>query len=264
MTPPRPGAEGSAGAWQHLLDAARAAQVPTLAVASEDVARLRTVLDLTPEAEAALALGWPIRPLEVGGVLLFPDLTELTEALQRATGWPRHCLPLCLPQPEALAWDLHDGSAPLIEPGLPARRTPAYADLQALADDVQGWIRTAPPLHRVESRIGVDPQAFASLTEHLPPGWTSRWPFARVLPLPELRATLEAELRLNRRTTWLSATAVAASPFLGWALGHLVHQEWLGVGMALLVVGGVPSLLLMQAQGRAARVHAGLKSLPHA
>jgi hypothetical protein len=252
-------------AWQHLLEAAELAQIPVLAVPAEDVERLRPFLDLTPDAEAALARGWPIRPLQIAGVQLCPDLTELTEALQRATGWPRHCLPLSLPQPEALAWDLHDGSVPLLEPGLPPRRSPGYADLQALADDAQGWLTAAvqPSVHHVESHIGLDPEVFADLTARLVPGWTSRWPFLRVLPLPELRATLEAELRLNQRTSWFCGFAVAASPFLGWALGHIVHQEWLGVGLALLVVGGVPSLLLMQAQRRAARVQAGLKTLPY-
>ncbi len=248
--------------WQVLLASAVQRGMHSLAVSDEDFARLRTCVDLTPEAEQCLRLGWPVRPLQIGSVAMFPDLEELIEAMQKAPHWPRHCLPLVLPQPETLAWDLLDGTVPMIEPGLPLMRSPGYDSLPTLLEDASVWLQLVPDAAKlqVESRVGVQVGTFEALTLNLAPGWNSRWPFQRVVPLPELKAMLQSELKLNQRTALVCALAVAVAPLLGWMLGHMVQQEWLGVGLALLVMGGVPSLLLMQAQGRARRVQAALRS----
>jgi hypothetical protein len=251
----------AAESWRELLAAAAEHGVHALPVSDEDLARLRTCVDLSTEAEEVLRLGWPVRPLPIGSVALCPDLLELTEAMQKAPAWPRHCLPLALPQPETVAWDLLDGTVPLLEPGQPLKRSPGYESLALLVEDALAWLQLVADeaILPVESRVGVPVAVFEALTLQMAPGWSSRWPFQRVVPLPELKATLQAELKLNQRTAFVCAVAVAMSPFLGWMLGHLVQQEWLGVGLALLVVGGVPSLLLMQAQGRAKRVETALK-----
>lgn len=251
-------------AWQRLLQAADRRGIASLPVDAAALKRLREHVDLSAAAIELLGTGWPIRPLTVGTTDLLPDVVELTEALQRNPGWPRDILPLAAPQPAAPGLDLQDGSVVVVTPGTPHQRAAGWPDLPAFMDDVTTWLELVPPESAivVQPRCGVPDANLAALTARLGASWRERWLFRTVQSLGELRAALSSELLLNQRTARVATVIIALSPLLGWGVGTLAHQPWAGVALALLVVGGVPSLLLLQAQRRAAALAKALRALP--
>ncbi len=234
---------------QGLRATAMAHDRPFLLVAPADLANLRTRVDLGPLAEAWLHFGTPVEPLVVGEKRVMMQAYALIERLATLPDWPRHLLPVGEVGSQGLL-ALDERSGRIVE--VAAGETLARTEPLTLLAELDAWLQCVAPaqFRPIRAYFAVDPSALTLLESQLGADWRERWLFQGLQPLADVRAQLEATLRLNRGTARICTLITAAAPLLGWWLGKVAtpDQPWLGVGLALLVVGGVPGWLWAQAQ----------------
>lgn len=267
-------------AWRQLAEACTAAGRPFLRATQGTISRLRQRLDLPEDVIALLQLGTPVEPLVVGDRRLLIQWAELADQLDAWGQWPRHLLPFGAVggAPAAataiLAMDMaHGGACTVAVSGWQSQGAPGTVpalsvcrDVPELLRDLRAWVECDASRHQHFARAfaGLDELAWRSLDASLGPTWPSRWLFASLRPLAEVRAVLAAERRAALLMNRGCAVVMALAPCAGWWAGQQVAppQPWQGLGLAMLVLGGVPSWLYAHTRQEHRALSRLLSSLP--
>lgn len=110
---------------------------------------------------------------------------------------------------------------------------------------------------------GLKPGFVVGRRLRLQPGWRWRPGGRGLLSVAAARAETQAALRRAERTARACTWVIGLSLVAGFGLGYLVEppQPWVGLAVAALVIGGVPSLLLASVLRDAARLRQALRDL---
>jgi len=226
----------------------KAAQSKGLAfepVSPEVLAMLGRLLGHAAGWEALLAHGWPERAIQVGGAHFLPPLPGL---MGRVASPGEGIFPLQTDSPTPLAVRWSDGALVRLQADAPPEVLGQAAEAVA---DLALWLEVVQPSDWVamDGEQALTRAAVGRLSQRLGLEWRQRPVFARVETTAEVTARLQVALRRSERIVKVCGVVCGLAPILGYFLGNAVQppQPWVGVAVAALVVGGVPSLLLASA-----------------
>ena len=216
--------------------------------------------DLSDRMAAALAAGWPQSPMQFVGTIAFGDPAALVRDL--GTDWPPHLLPLGRRGSEALGWDARLDRVMVLSFG---QLRCEHASLEEWLTLVAAWQKLAG--RAASTQVGgwtaVDSKTWLRLVQGLPPAHLQSWTLTATGGAEQVAERLSQERRQALGTARWAGFVVALAPLGGWWLGAVQQppQPQLGAGLAALVVGGAPSLLMGQAMLRARQLKIQLRQV---
>lgn len=110
---------------------------------------------------------------------------------------------------------------------------------------------------------GLAPGFIIGRRQRLQPGWRWRHAPRGLVSVAAMRVETEAALAKAQRMALACKVLIGLGLLAGYGLGYLVEppRPWVGVAVAGLVIGGVPSLLLVSVLRDAARLRSALADL---
>lgn len=245
--------------WSELLQRITQAGVacPPLTGAAVDA----LPLDIAQPAAELLAKGWPAQQLHIGTCRWGGPIGELLAGLP--VDWPRHLLPMARRGGEALGWDPRTNQVVVVGGGQGLEVTgPLAASLAVVA----GWLQHG---HGRETwgtpgHAALPSAEYEALRAEVGGVAMDSWLLRGVCEVPALRRVLGQQRRQAMATARWTSVVVGLAPVLGWVGGTLLNppRPALAGTLALLVVGGAPSVLMAVAMRRAVQLAQQLERLP--
>ncbi len=245
-------------AWAALMAQARQLGLSCPAPTAEWLERWPC--DLSDRMAALLADGWPQAALELGSSTVFGDPAQLVAGL--GTDWPPHLLPLARRGAEALGWDARLDRVMVLSTGQLRCEYPSLDEWLTL---VTAWLQLAgrAPLAQAGAWTAVDSKTWARLAQGLPAALLQSWTLTATAGAEQVAERLRQERRQALATARWAGVVVGVAPLGGWFLGAAQDppQPALAAGLAALVVGGAPTLLMGQAMKRARQLTVQLQQV---
>lgn len=234
-------------AWAALMAQARQAGLACPVPTAEKLERWPC--DVSERMAALLAVGWPDAPLQLGSTVVFGDPVALVSGL--STDWPPHLLPLARRGAEALGWDARLDRVMVLSLG---QLRCEHDSLDAWLVLVAAWLQLAGRAPQAEAGAwtAVDSKTWLRLGQAVPPPLLQSWTLMATAGADQVAERLGQQRRQALATARWASLVVGLAPIGGWFLGAAQHppQPALAAGLAALVVGGAPSLLMGQAMLR--------------
>jgi hypothetical protein len=218
-------------------------------------------LDVSQPAVELLQAGWPRHACAVGTCTWGGPIGELLHGLP--LDWPRHLLPLARRGGEVLGWDARTNQVHLV--GRAATPQPMGA-LSSFLEVVAGWIDVChgQSMWQAPPHVALPAATWEALRLRVGGVALDGWLLQGVCDLETLRVVLRRQRRQAMGTARWTSIVVGLAPLVGWFGGTLMHppQPALAGGLALLVVGGAPAILMGVAVRRVAQLTQYIDRLP--
>lgn len=245
-------------AWAAWMAQARQAGHSCPAPTAEQLERWPC--DVSDRMAALLADGWPQSPIMIGSCTVFGDPVALVGGL--GTDWPPHLLPLARRGAEALGWDARLDRVMVLSAG---QLRCEYHSLDEWLTLVATWVQLAgrAPQSQAGAWTAVDSRTWARIVQGLPEGLLKSWTLTATAGSEQVADRLRQERRQALGTARWTGLLVGLAPIGGWFLGAAQDppQPALAAGLAALVVGGAPSLLMGQAMVRVRQLTVQLRQV---